>query len=312
MGKSGAGPSVVDLYDDAALLSSTPRPFGGIRLPDGRALAWAEYGSSCGVPCVLLPETGSSRMAPRWLMHDTVVPVGVRLLALDRPGIGVSDPVGLGGREDLVEDLRQLVEILAVGRVAVIGVGQGAADALAFAVGYPAMVTSVLAVSPRMFPERAARRYVLRPSSWSTRTTLAGPVAAWLRAAGHSADLTTERTWERATHRMDPVAARVLGDRWHDSDFRQWLADDLVQAAGSWTLPSVALPQPAWEDTVCPVQVRIWHGRDETGTTLGHVRTVAERRLRWQLSVVDGCSALFGSWTQILRAAADSFGPAAA
>ncbi len=133
--KPGAGPSVVGRSDDAALLPFTPQPFGGIRLADGRALAWAEYGNSRGVPCVLLPETGSSRLAPRWLMHDTVVPVGVRLLALDRPGIGESDPVGLGGREDPVEDLRGLVQTLAVGRVAVIGVGQGAADALAFAVG---------------------------------------------------------------------------------------------------------------------------------------------------------------------------------
>lgn len=87
-GKSGATPSLSDLYDPAALAAPTGQAGGGVRLPDGRALSWAEYGSTRGVPCLLLPDTGSSRLAPHWLMHETTPPTEVRLLALDRPGIG--------------------------------------------------------------------------------------------------------------------------------------------------------------------------------------------------------------------------------
>ncbi len=304
--RSGADHGAAYLYDEAALLPSDPAPFSGIRLPDGRALAWSEYGSPRSVPGLLLPDNGSSRLAPRWLLHDDALPAAVRLLAVDRPGVGASDPVGLGGQEDPCEDLRHLVETLAVGRVAVIGIGQGADDALVFASRYPTMVTAVLAVSPRMSTDRRARHHPLRPSTWATATTPAGPVAGWLRATG-GADLTSERTWSRAVRRMEPHAARVLGDRWQDEDFRQALAADLAQSAGSWTVPSVLPPPLDWTGVGAGVPVHLWHGRDETGTTLGHVRSIAERHFDWRVSVVDGCSALFGAWASILNSAAASF-----
>jgi pimeloyl-ACP methyl ester carboxylesterase len=303
----GTNNSSTYLYDDEALLPSTPPPFSGIRLPDGRALAWAEYGSPRSFPCLLLPDTGSSRLAPLWLLHDDALPAAVRLLAVDRPGVGASDPVGLGGQDDPAEDLRHLVETLAVGRVAVVGIGQGAADALTFAARYPTMVTTVLGVSPRMVPEGRGRHHPLRPSSWSTASVPAGAVAAWLDAAGRGSDLGSERTWARAVRRMDSRAARALGDRWRDQDFRAALATDLQQSAGSWTTPAVATPALDWEHLGNTVPVHIWHGRDETGTTLGHVRALAERHFEWRVTPVDGCSALFGPWASILTAAADSF-----
>src|SRR6476659_7269743 len=129
-------PEVFD-DDDILLPLAEHSPHGALRLPDGRAMAWAEYGSARGLPCVLVADTGSSRLAPGWLLHDDALPAAIRLLAMDRPGIGMSDPIGFGGSEQPAEDLRRLVETLAVGRVAVIGIGQGADDAFAFASRYP-------------------------------------------------------------------------------------------------------------------------------------------------------------------------------
>ena len=110
-----------DVYDDDDILLPLLEhaPHAALRLPDGRAMAWAEYGSARGLPCVLIPDTGSSRLAPGWLLHDSALPAAIRLLAIDRPGIGASDPIGFGGTEQPAEDLRRLVETLAVGRVAV-------------------------------------------------------------------------------------------------------------------------------------------------------------------------------------------------
>lgn len=305
----GLTPRVSDMYDHAVLAATTGQAGGGVRLPDGRALSWAEYGNARGMPCLLLPDTGSSRLAPHWLMHDNTTPTEVRLLALDRPGIGDSDPVSLGRPQDPAEDLHHLVNTLAVGRVAVIGVGRGASDALTLAARYPAMLSTVLAISPRMTapPARRPRRH--RPS-WSAAKHPIGPVEQWRQAAGPGADLTAERTWKRATRRMDPHSTGVLGQRWQDPVFRQGLADDLTQVAGSWT--SLAAPPPPldWEESNCPVPVRIWHGRDEIGSTLAQVSGIAELH-SWDVTIVDGCSALFGSWPQILAAAADSFHPTA-
>lgn len=101
------------------------------------------------------------------------------------------------------------------------------------------MLFTVLAISPRMTTEPAPRHARWRRPIWSAATTPAGPVGAWLRAAGPGADLTAERTWERATRRMDPRSLRILGQRWQDPAFRRGLADDLNQAGGSWTAPAV-------------------------------------------------------------------------
>ncbi len=147
-----AARSFLDMFEDEEVaLPEVEHPaYGAIRVPDGRALAWAEYGSARGVPCILIPDAGSSRLAPTWLLHDSALPSVVRLLAMDRPGTGASDPIGLGGREEPAEDLRRLVETLAVGRVAVIGIGQGVDDVFAFASRYPQLVASVSAVSARL------------------------------------------------------------------------------------------------------------------------------------------------------------------
>ncbi|HYN72479.1 MAG TPA: hypothetical protein VES60_08240, partial [Nakamurella sp.] len=78
------------LFDDEDILLPLAEraPHGALRLPDGRAMAWAEYGSARGLPCILIPDAGSSRLAPGWLLHDSALPVHIRLLAMDRPGIG--------------------------------------------------------------------------------------------------------------------------------------------------------------------------------------------------------------------------------
>src|SRR6478752_5050387 len=75
-----------DVYDDDDILLPLLEhaPHAALRLPDGRAMAWAEYGSSRGLPCVLVPDTGSSRLAPDWLLHDSALPAAIRLLAIGR------------------------------------------------------------------------------------------------------------------------------------------------------------------------------------------------------------------------------------
>jgi pimeloyl-ACP methyl ester carboxylesterase len=304
--------SSVDLFDEAALLPSPGPAQSGIRLPDGRALTWSDYGSPRGLPCLVLPDAGSSRLAPRWLLHDAALPAAVRMIAIDRPGVGGSDPIGFGGREDPADDLRHVVDTLAVGRVAVVGIGHGANDALAFACRYPFLVTSVLAVSPRLRPERPARRHLLRLAGRSASPMAAGPVMAWLDAAGTHGDLAAERTWSKAVRKMDEPPRAVLGERWREVDFRTALAADLNESLGSWTVPATPPEQIEWATAPTTAPVHIWHGRDDVVTSTSEVRALVERRATWQCSVVDGYSAVFGAWPEILAAAAGSFRTVAA
>jgi len=300
-----------DVFDDDDILLPLAEhaPNGALRLPDGRAMAWAEYGSPRGLPCLLIPDTGSSRLAPGWLLHDSALPVAIRLLAVDPPGIGVSDPIGFGGAEQPAEDLRRMVETLAVGRVAVIGIGQGTDDALALAARYPALVTSVSAVSVRLPADGAQRRGLLRTFAKRQTRTWAGPLAAWIATAGKGADLTAESTWSRLLDRLDVVSAQVLGDRWREADFREAVAADAAQINPAWTAPARPAGPPQWvvEPEAIRVPVSVWHGKHETGTTLAAVEEFAADLPGWTVHPVAGSSAILGAWTDILREAAQSF-----
>ena len=171
---------------------SSIRPTAPSEFPTAARWLGPSTGSARGVPCILIPDVGSSRLAPAWLLHDSALPSAVRLLAMDRPGTGASDPIGLGGREDPAEDLRRLVDTLAVGRVAVIGVGQGVDDVFAFAARYPRLVASVSAVSARLSEPVPGRRSLMHPFADRSPRTAGGVLGSWLGAIGNGADLTKE------------------------------------------------------------------------------------------------------------------------
>ncbi|WP_090475145.1 alpha/beta fold hydrolase [Nakamurella panacisegetis] len=295
--------------DEVTLLSEVEHPaYGAIRVPDGRALAWAEYGSARGLPCILIPDVGSSRLAPAWLLHDSALPSAVRLLALDRPGTGASDPIGLGGQEDPAEDLRRLVDTLAVGRVAVIGIGQGIDDVFAFASRYPRLVASVTAVSARMTDPLPARRSLRRPFGERATHPAGGLFGAWLTALG-SGDLTKESTWAKAIPRMSSEIRAALGDRWLEEDFRAAVAVDAEQTQQIWGTVSRPPATNAWlaNPNTEGVPVHLWHGQNEGLTSVSDVRSAVGARPGWEVTAAAGPTAVLGIWPQILSTAASSF-----
>lgn len=311
-----AASSYLDMFDDEqTLLPGVEHPaHGAIRVPDGRTLAWSEYGSARGVPCILVPDVGSSRLAPAWLLHDSALPSAVRLLALDRPGTGASDPIGLGGREDPAEDLRRLVDTLAVGRVAVLGIGQSVDDVFAFASRYPRLVASVSGVSARLVEPPPARRSFLRPFADRGRRPAGGLLGSWLAATSPSADLTRESTWAAALPRMSAAAVAALGDRWQEADFRAALATDAEQTEKTWGNVTRPAEPGGWSRDLSTdgVPVHLWHGQNEGSTTVSEIRSLVGARPGWEVTGVAGPTAVMGAWPQILSCAASSFTNASA
>lgn len=299
--------SLADLPPDEAPLVAPPqvRPFAGIRLVDGRALAWAEYGNPRGVPCIVVPDTASSRLSPGWMMHEVTLPESVRLLSIDRPGIGRSDPVGLGGRDDLAADILMMIHTLAVGRVVMIGVGSGASIALDVAERSPRAVSRVVAVAARGTAEPAApraRRSLFRRSS-GTPQAWRGPLEAWARAAAGE-QLTDERAWTRARSRMDDRALSALGGRWLAPAFRAAVSADLDEVGSQW-IADGGSPAPRW--------VRSWAGAsevqfvqadDDLDTTPAQLRAIAAERAGWSVSTAPTADKLFARWPAVLGDAA--------
>ena len=61
-----------------------------IILPDGRRLGFAEYGIRAGIPIFYFHGCPGSRL-DALLVEPVAKRFGVRLIALDRPGFGISD-----------------------------------------------------------------------------------------------------------------------------------------------------------------------------------------------------------------------------
>jgi pimeloyl-ACP methyl ester carboxylesterase len=103
-----------------------------VRLPDGRTLALDDVGDPGGLAVVYLHGTPDSRLA-RHPDDGVAAECGVRLIAVDRPGAGQSDPDLQGTLGSLGADLRHLLDELGVDRTVLLGWSAGGLFALAAA-----------------------------------------------------------------------------------------------------------------------------------------------------------------------------------
>ena len=117
-----------------------------IRLFDGRALAYAEYGLSDGKPVFFFQGTPSSR-----LFHhpdeSIAVSLGARIITIDRPGFGLSDPKPNRTLLDWPDDVMELADALALEQFAVGGISGGGPYVAACAQKIPHRLTKAGIVS---------------------------------------------------------------------------------------------------------------------------------------------------------------------
>jgi pimeloyl-ACP methyl ester carboxylesterase len=101
-----------------------PKEDNVLRLTDGRRLGYAEYGDPDGWPLMFFHGTPGSRVMARFAA-SRAREMGVRLIAPERPGFGLSDMQPQRRLLDWVEDIGELADALSLGRFAVAGVSGG-------------------------------------------------------------------------------------------------------------------------------------------------------------------------------------------
>ena len=110
-----------------------------IKLRDGRTLGYAEYGDRNGVPVVFFHGTPGSRLmaVPAW--NDTSL--GIRLIAPDRPGLGLSTYLPHRTLLNWPGDVAELADALKLEKFIVAGVSGGGPHSLACAYALPDRVS---------------------------------------------------------------------------------------------------------------------------------------------------------------------------
>ncbi|MET9432156.1 alpha/beta hydrolase [Streptomyces sp. NPDC003036] len=236
-----------------------PARLGRTRLLDGRALGWAEWGPADGDPVLLCPGAATSR----WLGFGGGVldSAGIRLISVDRPGLGASDPAPGRTLTSWAADIRHLIQERALGVPSAVGFSQGAPFALALAAG--GLVNAVAVVSGSDELAHARFAHSLPPQVRDMVDAVAAdPDAAEASFAGFgSADtlwdliLATSPEADRAVY-TDPVFQHAFR-RAMDEAFSQGpagYARDTVLAMGRWPF------DPA--DIAVPVD--LWYGQQDT------------------------------------------------
>ena len=117
------------------------------RLPDGRTLAYCEFGDPAGDPIFHAHGVPSSRLEGA-LLHDAALQHGFRVLSTDRPGIGRS--TYLPGRRllDYPKDLSSLADALGLERFGVMGGSGGGAHTAVCAYAIPERLTVNVTMCP--------------------------------------------------------------------------------------------------------------------------------------------------------------------
>ena len=117
-----------------------------IILKDGRRLGYAVYGKADGYPIMLFHGTPGSRL---WFAEDDemTLALGLRLIAPERPGYGISDPKKSRTILDWPDDVAELAEQLGLQQFSVLGVSGGGVYAAACAYKIPHKLKAAALVS---------------------------------------------------------------------------------------------------------------------------------------------------------------------
>jgi pimeloyl-ACP methyl ester carboxylesterase len=117
-----------------------------VRLADGRRVGVAEYGEPDGTVVVALHGMPGSRLMFATL-DGAARRARIRLIALDRPGYGISDRGRSATLLEYADDVATVADTLGVGPFGILGASGGGPYALAIASRFPARVTQAGVVS---------------------------------------------------------------------------------------------------------------------------------------------------------------------
>ncbi|EHR59010.1 alpha/beta fold hydrolase [Saccharomonospora cyanea] len=269
---------------------ASPERLGEFRLADGRTLGWSEWGPVDGRPVLLCPGAATSRRLG--FGTELVHPLGVRLVSVDRPGLGVSTPAPERTIADFAVDVEQLAEGRGWTSPVVIGNSQGAPFALACAVAGLASALYLVSAADEIGSPHFAG---MLGGHLATVVDLCGrnPRAAYEQFLSFDADSVRKMVVENSGDRD----TAVYTDPVFDAAYREALREGFAQGAGGYATDTVLAMRP-WQldlDRVsCPVE--IWYGEEDTshspdnGVTLTSRVPGASRR-----SVPDGGGSLL--WT---------------
>jgi pimeloyl-ACP methyl ester carboxylesterase len=245
---------------------STSRESQTLSLRDGRRLGYAEYGDPDGTPGFYFHGHPGSRLEPRFA-EDAAAGAGLRIVALDRPGYGLSD--FQPGRRilDWPADVAAAADELGIERFGVLGSSGGGPYALACAHELPDRVTKTGVISGVGPYDAPGATDGMR---WQNRVGFQlgarfPPLARFVMSSmARQLSRRPDRTLDAVAQAMSPRDAEIA----RRPEVREILAADIAEAfrQGSHgaALDVVLLGRP-WEFRLDEIRtpVYLWQGEED-------------------------------------------------
>ena len=260
-----------------------------VTLPDGRELAYEEYGDPAGDPVLSFHGGLSSRLdaAPA---HQAALDLGVRLISPDRPGIGLS--TFQPGRRllDWPADVAALTEALGIDRFAVMGWSCGGPYAAACGARMSDRVTAVALLSSAVPFELVGTtkglarddRLLLSLVRWTPRLA-----SALLRVTiGEASETRLYREIRRSFPAVDRAA---LAERGSIVDAVAFVKESMRQGAQGCIQDYRVFGSPwGFDLSEVTVPVQIWEGEEDDSGPPAYRELLLRHLPQAQLSLVPG------------------------
>jgi pimeloyl-ACP methyl ester carboxylesterase len=102
-----------------------PLSEGRFHLPGGRRIGYAEYGDPSGAVVLWFHGTPGARRQFPLIGRHTAADLGLRIVVVERPGSGLSDPHPYGAIAEWATDMADVADALGADRVGVVGLSGG-------------------------------------------------------------------------------------------------------------------------------------------------------------------------------------------
>jgi pimeloyl-ACP methyl ester carboxylesterase len=272
---------------------------GSVAVRDGRRLSFAEFGAPRGAAIIWMHGTPGARRQIPVEARAYAAEHGLRIIGIDRPGIGTSTPHLYPNVLDWVGDLELLADTLAVDTMRVIGLSGGGPYALAAGVGLPDRVHGVGVlggVAPRVGPDAIH-------GGLAELAPYAAPLISLARVPlGYALAVGLRLVRPLAGPAIDTYAAlQPRGDKelLARPEFRAMFLDDLLNGGRFHVgapLSDIILFTRHWgfEAADVKVPVRWWHGDRDHIIPHAHGEHMAARLPDCRFETISGESHLGG------------------
>lgn len=282
-----------------------------VRLRDGRDVGYADWGEAGGTPVLHLHGTPGSRLTYDYTDAPARA-MGVRVIAPDRPGIGLSSPKQGYTLEDVAADMAELADGLGLDRFAMLAWSGGGPYGLATAAALGDRVSALAMVAPAgLLDTRASRRgmsaldragWILSVFTPRIGAPMLGAAMRW--SLRHPVNATKSFASKLPRMEMDLLAGLppevegpIIGSAEAGRQGGRGIVDDYRAISQPWTF------QP--EEVRVPTQ--FWHGDKDKYVPLRVSEELAERVPNAELQLRPGSGHLIAlsHYEEILRSLLD-------